>query len=285
MDAKFNEIVLVPTDFSDVCLNAVRHGAEIAKHFNYTLAVLHIIDKESRSQLKKENLGEDALSDRLGIITKLMSTEYGIKTLPILREGNIFTTIGEVIGETGASLVVLGTHGKVGIQQHLTGSFALKVVTTSPAPVIVIQKGTRFDQGYKNIVFPVSTTAEVRQKVKWVVMIAKTFKSKIHLVQLYEPLEESQRKMRTIVSQIMEKFDDEKISYTHFLAKKGQNFGKQVLSYAKENHADMITIMTTPEAINFILGPYDEQMIFNSHEIPVMCVNPVDRTTTHWFGN
>lgn len=285
METKYNEIVLVPTDFSEVCNNAIMHGAEISRHFNYTLTILHVIDKETKSQLKKENLPDASIEERLTKLSNDISAQHGIKVNFISRTGSIFNTIGEVANELGVSLLLLGTHGKVGLQQHLTGSFALKVVTTSSAPVIVIQKGTRFDQGYKNIVFPVSTTAEVRQKVKWVVMIAKAFKSKIHIVQLYESLEESQMKMRVINSQIMEKFDEHKIQYVQYLAKKGGNFGKQVLEYAKENNADLITIMTTPDAINFMLGPYDEHMIFNDHEIPVMCVNPIETKIKHWFGN
>lgn len=285
MENKFNEILLVPTDFSEVCFNAIEYGASIARHFSYELAIMHVVDKESKQQLRKENLEEKAIADRLEEIAVKIRAAYSIQVRCISREGSIFSTIGEVATEIGACLLVLGTHGKVGLQQHLTGSFALKVVTTSPAPVIVIQKGTKFNEGYRNIVFPVSTTAEVRQKVRWVVMIAKVFKSKIHLVQLYEPLEESRRKARTIISQILEKFTENKIPYTHYQAKKGVNFGKQVLAYASENQAELITIMTTPDAISFILGPYDEQMIFNAHAIPVMCVNPVDKTTTHWFGS
>jgi nucleotide-binding universal stress UspA family protein len=285
MESKFNEIILVPTDFSDVCNNAIVHGAEIARHFNYSLTILHVIDKESKNQLKKEKHTEAFINEELQKIAGEISKLYAIKTNYISRTGSIFSTIGEVASEMGASLLILGTHGKVGLQQHLTGSFALKVVTTSPAPVIVVQKGTKFENGYKNIVFPVSTTAEVRQKVKWAIMIAKTFKSKIHVVQLYESFEEDQKKMRVINAQIFEKFDENKIPYIHHIAEKDGNFGKQVLAYAQKNNADLIAIMTTPDSINFILGPYDEQMMFNQHEIPVMCVNPIEKTTTHWFGN
>jgi hypothetical protein len=40
----------------------------------------------------------------------------------------------------------------------------------------------------------------------------------------------------------------------------------------------MILIMTNPEKglTSFILGSYDEEMIFNTSQIPVMCVNPRD---------
>ena len=40
--------ILVPTDFSEVCDNALEHGIEIAKFFNYDLCILHVIDKNTK---------------------------------------------------------------------------------------------------------------------------------------------------------------------------------------------------------------------------------------------
>ena len=54
------------------------------------------------------------------------------------QEGEIFTTIADVAEELNASLIFLGTHGKVGMQK-LTGSWALKVIIKSKVPFIVVQ--------------------------------------------------------------------------------------------------------------------------------------------------
>ena len=48
--------ILVPTDFSEVCDNALEHGIEIAKFFNYDLCILHVIDKNTKVYLKKIEL-------------------------------------------------------------------------------------------------------------------------------------------------------------------------------------------------------------------------------------
>ena len=53
-----------------------------------------------------------------------------------------------------------------------------------------------------------------------------------------------------------------------------------MIDYAKKNEADLIMIMTEEEKLvnipSFILGPWDEQIIYNNAEIPVLCVNPRD---------
>jgi nucleotide-binding universal stress UspA family protein len=278
---KDQKTILVPTDFSEVCAGAVNYGAQIAQLLNYSLTIVHVIDRKTQAQLKKEGLTENVIMKRLEGICSRISKKLTIPVQCITRKGSIFSTIGQLAEETNAGLMILGTHGMTGIQQKISGSYAKKVVTSSPCPVIVIQKGVNF-KGYKNIVFPVSTTAEVRQKVAWAAFIAKIFKSKIHIFQLFEPAEESQKKMKLINKQITTEFDKRKLSYTFVQAEKGSNFGEQVIAYTKKNKADLLTIMTNPSSLNFIFNRYTERMIFNEHKIPVMCVNPVDTWEEIW---
>ena len=42
-EKKYNNIVLIPTDFSEVCGNAVSHGVKLAKFLGYKVCILHII--------------------------------------------------------------------------------------------------------------------------------------------------------------------------------------------------------------------------------------------------
>ncbi|MGE5317654.1 MAG: hypothetical protein ACM3ME_06630, partial [Chloroflexota bacterium] len=66
------------------------------------------------------------------------------------------------------------------------------------------------------------------------------------------------------------------VSFVERSAEKNSNFSKQVVDYATANNADLIMIMTDPDKgfTSYILGRYDEEMIFNASQIPVMCVNP-----------
>ena len=101
-----------------------------------------------------------------------------------IRYGNILKVIDNVAVELKANLMILGTPGKQGLQ-HLLGSHALKVVLDSPCPVVVVQKRA-FDNGYRNIVLPVSNELESRQAVEWVILMSRLFNSKILLYQSLE---------------------------------------------------------------------------------------------------
>jgi nucleotide-binding universal stress UspA family protein len=277
------KIVLVPTDFSDVCLNALNYGAKMATLLGHSLLIVHIIDKKTKTDLKKLDLTYTAVTKKLDSLVKKISTQFKIEVSSIAREGDIFVTIAEIAGETGAGLIVLGTHGKTDLKQKIAGSYAKKLMLSSPVPTIVVQKNSEIKNEMKNIVFPVSTTAEVRQKVKWAVIIAKAFNSKVHLFQLYQPVAEDKAKMGVIMSQITDEFDKHKIPHTHVMAKKSPVFGEQVQAYANEHKADLIGIMTSVDKLKFMLNAYDEKMIFNKYEIPVLCINPVETTISHWY--
>lgn len=269
METPMNNVILVPTDFSEVAANAVDQAVKAAGYLNYKLYLLHVIDKNTKSTLKKENLSSDAISEKLEAIAAEIREKNNIEVLTLSREGTIFTTIAEVAKEIGARLLYMGTHGKVGLEQKLTGSFAIKVVTSSPAPVIVVQKRS-FDKGYHNIVLPVTTDSGPWEKTKWATYIAQRFQAAIHIYQLPGEM------IQTAVKTVTDHFDKNNVKYTVRIAEKSGDFSKQVIDYATAQNADMIMIMTNPEKglSTFILGSYDEEMIFNTSQIPVMCVNP-----------
>lgn len=275
------KIILAPTDFSEICDNAINHGAKLAKLIDAKLYLLHVFNSDSKSYVKKEGLTVSKLEERLSKLAEEVNAKFGIEVVPLLREGSLFTTIEETAKELNSLLVVLGTHGKTGIQ-HLTGSYALKVVTSSPSPVIVFQQ--KASERFDNIVFPVSDTMEVRQKVNWAIGIAKLFNSKVHLFRITGNTDESEKKIRVISNQIKEAFQKHDVDYVEKVSEKSGSFADRVLYYASANNADLIMIITQKNEFvpTFFLGPWDEKMIFNQSQIPVMCINPRELSTFFW---
>ncbi len=270
MSTKMNSIILVPTDFSEVCDNALKHGAEAAKFLNYKLCLLHVVDKETTAYLKKEHLTTNIIDEKLKISANEILNAYGVSAITMAREGNIFETIAEVAQEIGANFIIMGTHGKVGLQK-LTGSFALKVITSSEVPVIVVQKRP-FKNAYTDIVLPITSEAGSWEKTQWAVYIAKQFKATIHILKLKEDAA-----LNNAVKTITTYFDENQVKYIEKVAEKGVNFTKAVIDYATSYNSELIMIMTSNKngsLANFILGTYDEDIIFNIPQIPVMCINP-----------
>ena len=264
------EIILVPTDFSEVCANAANQAAETAVLLGQKVTLLHIINNDTKAFLRSENFDPSSVNLKMDEIAADLKTRYGVEVDTMTREGSIFTEIAEVAKDLKVSMIFLGTHGKVGLQ-HLTGSFALKVVTSSPAPTIVVQKRP-FNHGYKNIVLPITSEAGPLEKTRWAVFIAKQFNATIHIYIIGD----ANDAVNKAAKQIAGYFDKNGVAYTEHISGKSSGFAKQVLDYSSTISADMIMIMTNPDKgfSSFLLGSYDEDIIFNPSQIPVLCINP-----------
>jgi nucleotide-binding universal stress UspA family protein len=270
MNTTKNPIFLVPTDFSEVCANAAKRAASLAKDFNYKVVLLHVIDRNTISELKKDKKGIESVSEKLQDLAKSLINEFVIQVEIVAREGDIFSTIAEVAEELNASLIFLGTHGKVGLQK-VTGSFALRVIMSSEVPTVVVQKRP-LGHGISKIVMPLTSDAGPWAKTKWAAYIAKEFNCTIMVYHL--PGDE----LEDVITMITNHFTVNNVKFTIEAADKSTNFTKQVLDYATTENADMILILTNPDkgVKSFLLGSYDEEIIFNPSQIPVMCINPRD---------
>jgi len=268
MKDKLNNIILVPTDFSEVCENAIHQAAEAAHFFKYELHLLHVIDKSTNAYLKDEGLGIDSIYKRLQEIADNLVAKYSLDVKIKAEDGDIFTTINSVAQHIGAKLVYLGTHGKVGMQK-LTGSFALKIITESHVPVVVVQK-RKFDKGFRNILLPITSDAGPWEKTIWASFMAKQLNAKVHLMSV--PGKSIEKTAQTLTKY----FEEHKIEYTATTVEKSTNFSQQVIDQATSNNYDLIMIMTNPDTswTKYLLGSYDEDIIFNGSQIPVMCINP-----------
>ena len=78
-EKKYNNIVIIPTDFSEVCGNAISHGIKLAKFLGYKACILHIINKETKTALKKKNVGPEYINFRLKEYKRYYSKKYEVE--------------------------------------------------------------------------------------------------------------------------------------------------------------------------------------------------------------
>jgi nucleotide-binding universal stress UspA family protein len=269
-----NNIILVPTDFTPVGQNAIDHAVSAGELLNFKVVILHVINRETKAIFGKENTGQ-AVEKKLKEIVKSIKPKSKIPVEYMYRDGSIFDVIHQVADELKASFMILGTHGKRGLQ-HLFGSFALKVITHSPVPVIVVQKRQIRPQGFRKIVFPIGLYTESRQQVFYAIVSSLLFKSELMVFKQTSNQAADTTKLNIITSQIEKEFKRSKVKYTIYEAERHDNFAGQLLDFAVSESADMILMMTDSniQNPNFNNSTWSEKLMFNVAQIPVMCINP-----------
>jgi nucleotide-binding universal stress UspA family protein len=270
-----NNIILVHTDFTPVGQNAIDHAVKAGEILNFKVLILHVINRETKSKFGKVNTGA-AVENHLKEIVKEVKSKSKVKVDFLYREGSIFDVIQEVASEVKANIMILGTHGKKGLQ-HLVGSYAMKVITQSPVPVIVVQKRQIGANGYKKIVFPIGLYTESRQQVFYAIVSHFLFKGEILVYRQTSNQVADSTKLNIITSQIEEEFIKHGVKYSITEAEMHTNFAGQLLDFSVSNSADMLIMMTDSNIENpsFDNSSWSEKLIFNLAQIPVMCINPV----------
>jgi len=266
-----DKTILVPTDFSKVCDNAVNHAAEIARNIKAKLVVLHTVNKDSLLFLKKNNLSKEYIDEQLVEIKDQITKAFGVEVVTMVEEGRLIPKISEVAEDISANLVVFGTHGKTGMQ-IITGSHAMKLIHALSMPVLVVQKRT-FGMGYNKIVFPINVSTKYEIKIDWTVFIAKTFGAEVLIYTMKTTDVKINTALNKLTDSIVSVFDREEISYTIDHALKDEGFAHQINEFAVSNSADLIMIKVDNDEFepSFIHGHQEEKMIFNSSQIPVFC--------------
>jgi len=263
--------LIVPHDFTDVADAALKHAIITAAIIDAEVHVLHVVEK--RTDISKAE-------KKLNNIIASTDNTNNVKIIEHTRVGNIFDDIGDFASEIGAELIFMGTHGAHG-WQHITGSHALKVVTSSQVPFIIIQDDKISENGYDDIVVPLDLHKETKQKLTIVANMAKYFNSRVHVV---IPDESDEFLMHTVKANIIfaNKFFAERgIEVTAEIAS-SRDFDEEVIKFAEKVNADLIAIMNLQKNQLFgsFTGKHEQVMITNPAKIPVLIVNPVTKSNS-----
>ncbi len=135
--------ILFPTDGSDGTAAALEHAIDIASTYDATLHVLYVIE-ETYPVLKAgtpdtlealEAEGERALED-----ARTRAKGAGLESIRgTVAGGSPYRQILAYVDEHDIDVIVMGTHGRRGIDRYLLGSVTEKVVRTAECPVLTVK--------------------------------------------------------------------------------------------------------------------------------------------------
>lgn len=278
MKNKDYNVVLVPVDFTEASDCATNHAINIAKTGKHELVLVHVLDTVSKEKLKKEGKTEADLEKKLEMICEGIKDIEGLKASYQLAEGTIFKDIEETGKKWGSKWQVMGTHGVIGLEQKILGSFAIKVITSAHCPTIVTQKKKINTEGYKRIVFPVHQYTESKHKLWPTIEMAKQYGAEVLLYMKTETDEYLQNHVNRNTQHAERYLEANGIEYSVSAYDPTEgHFTDHLIAFAEANEADLIVILTTAgkNVTEFIIGKDEEKIINNAAQIPVMCVNPV----------
>lgn len=131
--------ILCPVDFSPPSEVALTAALSLAAHGGGRVTLLHVVEMPDPLIDKSEFLEwitrryDEQLQELLGRRACAQLEPEGLR-----REGHATEQIHRTAAELGSELIVIGTHGRTGLQRWLLGSVAERVVRTARIPVLTV---------------------------------------------------------------------------------------------------------------------------------------------------
>lgn len=268
--------IIVAIDFSECSLNALKYAAMISDECNANLTLIHVCKPFAKNlyypDTKKQEKNETekklkALVDKYDKVIKGSVSSA-------IREGKVYKEIVNQAKYSDAYLLVVGTHGISGFEDFFIGSNAFRIITASPCPVLTITADFNAD-GFKNILLPIDSSLESRQKTMFTAEVAAKLGSEVNILGVFNSSDTKiKNRIKQYCSQIVNYLGKKNIKNTLEFSTE-TNIADAALSYAENIKPQMISIMSEadPYALRWILGSNAQKMVHHS-KFPVLCMHP-----------
>jgi nucleotide-binding universal stress UspA family protein len=134
--------ILLPTDGSEGADRAIEQAVGLAAEVGAELHVLFVVedlpyapelmDDQLETQLRR--IGEESIDS-----IRARADEAGVKLEAAIEDGVPHRSILEYADGEGIDLIVMGTHGRSGLDRYLLGSVTERVVRAAEQPVLTVR--------------------------------------------------------------------------------------------------------------------------------------------------
>lgn len=143
--------IIVAVDGSHASNRALEESIKLAKAFNATLRIIHVLDDLSVSMTANPYAGyytgqliESLRQGGAAILEQALAraAAAGVSAETVLYDDLGLPVEERIVGvaqEWPADLIVMGTHGRRGIKRTMLGSSAEAVLRTSKLPVLMVR--------------------------------------------------------------------------------------------------------------------------------------------------
>lgn len=190
--------ILCPIDFSESSRRALHFAKVLSSWYEAPLTVLHVcVDLPvyevaspfGHTAAATAVLERQQLADRRIAVRRFVGDET---VAVIVREGA--DARGEILKEAaacGASLIVMGTHGRSGLEHMLLGSIAEKVLRKAPCPILVVPPHAEMadvtsSPVFKRIICAVDFSGNSLHAVNWALQLAQEADATLTLLHAIE---------------------------------------------------------------------------------------------------
>jgi len=245
--------ILIPTDFSDNAMNAIKYALEFFKYEICEFYFLHAYQDDIYAD--KVLLNQKTLDEVTRIISERSQKQLN-ETLKKVKEispnprfhyniisanSMLIDEADKIVEDENIDIIVMGTRGKTNDRNLTFGSHTLQVLKYVQCPVLAIPENYKYTQP-KHILFPTNYMIPYkRRELKLLCEMAVPFRSVIDMlyVSKSDNLSIRQKNNRDFIEYELSK------NKVNFKTTDNKNITNAIYIYIRENNIDMLVMVNT----------------------------------------
>ena len=273
--------ILVPTDFSECALNAIKFAADLSLKLNSTIHVVHIhqrvvpsdanlnIDLDSKIVFREKEVFENYIKELVGMdFMKDVKLKTSLDTVFQMKDILVMDKYEDI------DLIVMGSHIIEGIEEFFIGSNTQKFIQLANCPVISIKEEVNISD-IKSIIFASDFKKEVLPKFEVIRNFAHKIGAKLQYLKIMTPKDYSVEQQELI--DITEFVKRTGINPDEVSLFKAISIERGIIKYCKEKGTDMLAIETHGKTgLSHLLQENIAESLSNHMIIPLFSVKIED---------
>jgi nucleotide-binding universal stress UspA family protein len=252
----FNNLLYL-TDFSEASEVALPFAIEIARAYGAKIFALNALIPSPVVYMSPESPETAIEWQEESAVAEMQRVEAQLVGLPhetiVERGTDLWAALRQVLTEHEIDLMILGTHGRTGMQKLILGSAAEEIFRRSPIPVVTIGPSVRSsshkDARFKRVLFPTDFTEASLAAAPYAISLAQENQARLILLHVIRHLNEDRAAKRgeLSVAEAMHQLftlvpaDADLWCRPEPAVQYGEP-GEQILSAANERGADLIVL-------------------------------------------
>ena len=245
--------ILVPTDFSDNAMNALKYALELFKYDESIFFIMHVYQDELYAD--KDLMTRETMTS----LTKIISGQSQLQLEEILKQiheispnpkhtynivsanSMLLDEADKIVDDENIDLIVMGTHGKTNDRKLTFGSYTLQVLKYVQCPVLAIPENYK-DIQPRHILFPTNYLIPYkRRELKLLCEMVSPYRAIIDMLHVSKSKKLSLRQEdnKNFIKEVLCK------NTITFNTVSDKNITNAIYTNIKENNVDMLVMMNT----------------------------------------
>lgn len=185
-----HEQILVATDGSEAAESAIDAAVTLARRFGGSLHAVHVVElgdapdsvtSEVSSELTQH--GETTVD---AIASRATAEDIAVTTAVIETSDSVSRALVDYAEDNGIDLIVMGTHGRTGLDRLIVGSVTERTLRLSPFPVLAVTENGHLEANVETILVPTDGSSGATVAADHAIELAEVFDAALHIVHVVD---------------------------------------------------------------------------------------------------